>query len=108
MKLMLLIVIGIYVLVVSLISILWRNPAILALCFVFISLLMLFKWHTKSDLFFYSAAFILGPIAEIVTIYNGVWKYSKADFLIPIWLPFGWGIAFLIIKKLSDTIIKKD
>jgi hypothetical protein len=99
MKLMLLIVIGIYVIAVSLTSLLWRNPAILALCLIFISLLILFKWHTKSDLFFYFAAFTLGPIAEMVNIYNGVWKYSKPDFLIPIWLPFGWGIAFLIIKK---------
>jgi hypothetical protein len=105
---MLLIVIGIYVIAVSLTSLLWRNPAILALCFIFISLLMLFKWHTKSDLFFYFTAFTLGPIAEMVNIYNGVWKYSKSDFLIPIWLPFGWGIAILIIKKLSDTILKKE
>ena len=107
MKLMLSIEIGIYVIAVSLICLLWRNPAILALCLFFISLFMLLKWHTKKDLFFFFAAFVLGPIAEMIAVYNGGWKYSKSVSLVPVWLPFAWGIALLIIKKLSDTLISK-
>jgi hypothetical protein len=68
---------------------------------------MLSKWHTKSDLCFYFVAFILGPIAEVAAIYSGTWTYSKSFFLIPIWLPFGWGIASLIIKKISETLVEK-
>ena len=101
---MLIIVIGIYVIAVSLISLLWRNPIILALCFISMSLLMLLKWHEKSDLLLYFLAFILGPIAEIVLVYSGVWRYSDPVLFVPIWLPFAWGIAMLIIKKLSETL----
>ena len=86
---------------------LWRNPAALALCYAFISFLMLLKWHTKGDLLFYFFPLVLGPIAEMIAVYNGVWKYAKPFFLIPIWLPFGWGIFFLLIKKITDTVTQK-
>jgi hypothetical protein len=108
MKSMLAVEIGIYALSVALASILWRNPAILALCYILISLFMLYRWHTKSDLIFYFAAFVLGPIGELVATHFGAWKYSKPTFLIPIWLPFLWGIALLFMKKFSETLIKKD
>ena len=107
MKLMLSTVLGIYVIAVSLIILLWQNPVILALCFFSISLLMLLKWHTKSDLLLYFIAFALGPIAEVILVYSGVWKYSEPVFFIPVWLPFAWGIAMLIIKKLSEALMEK-
>ena len=105
---MLAVEIGIYALSVALASILWRNPVILALCYILISLFMLYRWHTKSDLIFYFSAFVLGPIGELVATHFGAWKYSKPTFLIPIWLPFLWGIALLFMKKFSETLIKKD
>lgn len=105
---MLSIVIGIYVIAVSLISLLWQSPVILALCFISISLLMLLKWHAKSDLLLYFLAFTLGPIAEMILVYIGVWKYAEPVFFIPIWLPFAWGIAMLIIKKLSEALVEKE
>jgi len=108
MKSMLAVEIGIYALSVALASILWRNPVILALCYILISLFMLYRWHTKSDLIFYFAAFVLGPIGEFVATHFGAWKYSKPTFLIPIWLPFLWGIALLFMKKFSETLIKKN
>ena len=105
---MLAVEIGTYALSVALASILWRNPAVLALCYILISLFMLYRWHTKSDLIFYFAAFVLGPIGELVATHYGAWKYSKPAFLIPIWLPFLWGIALLFMKKLSETLINKE
>jgi len=108
MKSMLAIEIGIYALCVALAGFLWRNPAILALCYIFISFFLLYRWHTNSDLIFYFTAFVLGPIGELVATYHGAWKYSKPIFLIPIWLPFLWGIALLVMKKLSETLTKKD
>lgn len=99
---------GIYILSVALASLLWRYPAILTICYILISLIMLCQWHTKSDLVFYFIAFVLGPTGELVATNFGAWKYSKPTFLIPIWLPLLWGIALLCMKKLSETFIKKD
>ena len=69
---------------------------------------MLYKWHSKSDLVFYFVGFALGPVGEFVAVYFGAWKYSKPLYLIPIWLPFLWGIAALFMKKLSETLITKE
>jgi len=99
--------VGIYVLSIALVSLLWRNQAILAICYILISAFMLYRWHTKSDLVFYFTAFVLGPIGELVVTHYGAWKYSKPIFLIPIWLPFLWGIALLFMKKFSEALIKK-
>ena len=97
---------GIYVICISLTSFLWEKPIILAFCCLFISILMIYKWHDKIDLVIYFVGFILCPLGELVVVYFGAWEYSKPLYLIPIWIPFLWGIAALLIKKLSETIVK--
>ena len=105
MKKNLFIEITVYALCIALASFLWPSPIVLSLCYILISIFMLYRWHTKSDLIFYFVAFVLGPTGEFVAVYFGAWKYSKPLYLIPLWLPFLWGIAALFIKKLSDTFI---
>ena len=96
--------IGIYALCVMLAGFLWHRQGVLAVCYLFISILMLYRWHTRSDLSFYFVAFLLGPLGEIVAVYFGAWRYSEPFYLIPIWLPFLWGIAALFMKKISETL----
>jgi hypothetical protein len=96
---------GIYALCIILVGLLWHRPVILTICYVIISIVVLIKWHTKSDLLFYFVTFALGPIGESVAIYLGAWKYSKPLYLIPSWLPFLWGICALFLKNISETIL---
>jgi len=96
---------GIYALCLVLASILWRWPIMLSLAYLAISALMLSRWHTQGDLLFYFAAFVLGPCGEIVAVYFGAWTYAKPLYLIPVWLPFLWGIAALFMKKLAETLL---
>ena len=96
---------GIYVSVLSLASFLWRQPAILLFCFLVISVLMLRRWHSPSDLLFYFAGFVLGPLGEAMAVYFDAWHYSKPFFLVPIWLPCLWGIAALFLKRLCATLL---
>jgi hypothetical protein len=91
---------------VALAGFFWRKPAILTISYVVISMIMLTKWPERSDLIFYFVAFGLGPIGEAFAIYLGAWQYSKPFYLIPIWLPFLWGISALFVKKISETLIK--
>jgi hypothetical protein len=105
MKKELMLELSIYALCVALAGLLWQKPVILSLCYLAISILMLKKWHARSDLFFYSVAFVLGPAGEIVAVYLGAWEYSKPFYLIPIWLPFLWGVAALFMKKITETLI---
>jgi len=96
----------IYAISVALAGLLWRKPPILAISYMIISMIMLIKWHGRSDLIFYLTAFGLGPIGEAFAIYLGAWQYLKPFYLIPIWLPFLWGITALFLKKTSETLLK--
>jgi hypothetical protein len=97
---------GVYILCIVLVGTLWHKPVTLTFCYVVISTLVLIKWHTKSDLLFYSITFVLGPIGESVAIYLGAWEYSRPLYFIPSWLPFLWGICALFLKNISETILK--
>jgi hypothetical protein len=97
---------SIYAVLLILIAALWNRAVILTVCYCVMSLVILLIWHTKRDLFFYFVAFILGSVGESIAIYFGAWKYSKTFYLIPLWLPFLWGIAALVIKNISETLLK--
>jgi hypothetical protein len=96
----------IYALSSALASFLWRVPYLLAFCLFLVSVFALYRWHTRSDLLVYFIGFVLGPAAEGVAVHFGAWAYSKPFFLIPIWLPFLWGIAVLFVKRLAETLTK--
>jgi hypothetical protein len=97
---------SIYVVSLILVVALWNKPVVLTVCYAVISILILFKWHTIRNLYYYFVAFILGSIAESIAVYFGAWEYSKPFYLIPLWLPFVWGIAALLIKNISETLLK--
>jgi hypothetical protein len=47
----------------------------------------------------------IGPIAEIAAIHRGAWTYAVVDFIsIPLWLPFGWGIVIVAIKRITKIL----
>jgi hypothetical protein len=79
----------------------------LAVCFVVMSILALCRWHTRSDLFLYSVAFLLGPAAEVIAVYFGAWEYSKPLFLIPLWLPPLWGVTAVVMRRLAETLVEQ-
>jgi uncharacterized membrane protein YoaT (DUF817 family) len=97
---------SIYAVSLTLIASIWDRPVILTVCYGVISSVVLYKWHTNRDISIFLVAFILGSIAESVAVYFGAWEYSKPSYLIPLWLPLVWGIAGLLIKKISETLLK--
>jgi hypothetical protein len=97
---------SIYAVSLILVAGFWDRPVILTVCYTFISILILLKWHTRKDLIFYCVGFILGSIGDSIAVYFGAWGYSKPFYLIPLWLPFLWGIAALLIKNICGTLLK--
>jgi uncharacterized membrane protein YoaT (DUF817 family) len=98
----------IYALCIALASFLWSYPIILSACLVLIGVFMLRRWHSKTDLLFYSVAFLLGTLGEAIAVRSGAWSYSKPTFLIPLWLPLLWGIVGLFLKKLCESLAAKE
>ena len=95
---------GIYALIVALVSLLWQKPIVLLLCLLAVSVLMLRRWHSASDLIFYLVAFVLGPIGEIAAVCFGAWEYARPFYVIPIWLPFLWGVVALFLKRVAEVV----
>ena len=80
---------------------------------IFLTAVLLLLWFIglriwpKNSLYYLLAGAIIGPVGEIICIYFGVWQYANSSFMgIPLWLPFGWGLAFMIIKRVTDLTIK--
>ena len=95
---------SIYALCIVLASLLWSSPVILTGCYILIGVLMLYRWHSKTDLLFFFVAFLVGPLGEAIAVRSGAWTYAKPIFLVPLWLPLLWGIAGLFLKKLCESL----
>ena len=62
-------------------------------------------WRRSDVVWLYVLAAVVGPAAEIVGVKAGAWTYAEPTLLgIPLWLPFAWGLATMVIKGLADTI----
>ena len=61
--------------------------------------------HQPKDIWFPIGGFIFGPLTEVLSIGQGGWEYSTQDFMgIPLWLPFGWATAALLLRRLADAL----
>ena len=96
---------SIYALTITLASLLWRRPATLTLAYALLSLLLLWRWHSRSEVVYFGLAALLGPLGEFIAVGFGAWEYSLPWVNIPIWLPLAWGISGLILNKIADLLL---
>ena len=94
----------IYIACIGLAGLLWQRPVLLAICYIAISAVILTFYHSKGDLIYFFVPFFLGPLGEMVPIAFGAWTYSKPLVLVPLWLPFVWGLAGLFMRRTSTAI----
>jgi hypothetical protein len=94
-----------YVACFALPSLLWDRPIVLTAAFLALSLAMLGRWHSTRDLLFYVVAFVLGPAGEAVAVHSGAWQYTKPAFLVPLWLPAGWGCAAVFMNNFVESLL---
>ena len=105
MKRQIVALLSVYALCILLVSLLWPRPTMLSACLVLISLSLLYRWHTRRDLLFYSVAFVLGPLGEAIAVRSGAWTYANPFSLIPLWLPLLWGVVALFLKNLCESLV---
>jgi hypothetical protein len=96
---------GIYVFCVGTACFFWERPVVVLVGFVLVGGLMLLRWHTRADLAAFLAAMVLGTIADVVSVSFGVWEYGAPLYLVPVWLPVGWGIIGLFLKRVSGALV---
>jgi len=98
----------IYALTFVLASLLWQRPLALASAYALLSSLLLWRWHSRSEVVFFTLAALLGPIAEFVAVSFGAWEYARPWINIPIWLPLAYGISGLFLKKTADALLNAE
>lgn len=89
------------------ISLFFKNNLLLTALLILAWSIGIKFWHKKHDIYFFVIGAIVGPMAEIICIHFGVWQYVNPTILgIPIWLPFAWGLATMLIKRIAETFVK--
>jgi hypothetical protein len=88
------------------VSLLWRNPFFLTSILIIIGIVMIAIGKSRTeDIYLYVTVSFLGALSEALGVYFVAWTYSLPEIIgIPIWLPFLWGVAGLVIKRISLKI----
>ena len=89
------------------VSLYWRTNLFLTAILLVETAAAMYLFGKKEDVFFFLGGFAGGPIAEIIAVSTGAWKYSNPTFLgIPLWLPFLWGMAVFLIRRIVLSILQ--
>jgi hypothetical protein len=94
-----------YAVAIAALAFLYTTPYLLAGILLGLTIVTLFVDRGPNDIYFPVFGFVFGPMAEILSVSQGGWTYTHPDiFGIPIWLPFGWGLAVLLVKRLAEAV----
>jgi hypothetical protein len=99
---------GVYIYCLAAASLFWERPVVVLICYTLLCFFMLHRWHTRADIASFVAAMVLGSIADFVAVSFGVWEYGKPLYRVPIWLPLGWGIIGLFLKRVSNVLVASE
>mgnify|MGYP001572678330 CR=1 FL=1 len=95
----------IYALAVLIVSLFWKNNPFTFAALVALLILIFSLRRSSRDLLVFLIAVLAGSLGEIVCIALGIWNYTNASFLgIPLWLPLLWGIAGIMLLRISETV----
>jgi hypothetical protein len=94
--------------VILLVVLCWTNNILVTAILVVAYGVRYYFWPNKEDHILYAGGAILGPIAEIIATKVGIWQYTLPTFFnIPLWLPFAWGFAAVLIIRIALACVKK-
>lgn len=93
----------IYVICIAPAALMWQRPVALTLVYAVAAAGLLWWRHSRADLVYFFVPFVLGPAGELFAVQGGAWGYDGAGML-PIWLPFVWGLAGLFMKNVSEAL----
>ena len=95
--------------VIFLVVFCWTNNILVTAILIGAYGLRSYLWPNKEDHVLYVGGAILGAIAEIIATSVGIWQYTIPTFFnIPLWLPFAWGFATVLIIRIALAFVKKQ
>jgi hypothetical protein len=94
--------------VVFLVILVWRHNGAVTLIIVAAYLLRYLFWPNKEDHIFFAAGAVIGSATEMVATGAGIWSYTLPTFFnIPVWLPFAWGFAVVVIIRIAQAFVRR-
>ncbi len=94
--------------VIFLVVLCWTNNILVTAILIAAYGVRYYFGPNKEDHILYIGGAILGPIAEIIATKVGIWHYTIPTFLnIPLWLPFAWGFAAVLIIRIALAFVRK-
>jgi hypothetical protein len=94
--------------VIFLVVLCWTNNILVTAILLAAYWIRYYFWPNKEDHVLYIGGAILGPIAEIIATKVGIWQYTLPTFFnIPLWLPFAWGFAAVLIIRIALAFVRK-
>lgn len=94
--------------VIFLVVLCWTNNILVTAILIVAYGVRYYFWPNKEDHVLYVGGAILGPIAEIIATRVGIWHYTLPTFFnIPLWLPFAWGFAAVLIIRIALAFVKR-
>ncbi|MGB4223795.1 MAG: hypothetical protein WBJ54_08265 [Syntrophorhabdus sp.] len=94
--------------VIFLVVLCWTNNILVTAILIASYGVRYYFWPNKEDHVLYIGGAILGPIAEVIATKVGIWQYTLPTFLnIPLWLPFAWGLAAVLIIRIALAFARK-
>jgi hypothetical protein len=95
--------------VIFLVVLCWTNNILVTGILLVAYGIRYYFWPNKEDHVLYIGGAILGPIAEIIATKVGIWHYALPTFFnIPLWLPFAWGFATVLIIRIALAFVRKS
>ena len=95
-------------LVVFLVLLVWRNNTLVTLILLAAYGTRYFFWPDKEDHIFFAAGAVIGSTTEILATRAGIWAYTLPTLLnIPVWLPFAWGFAVVMIVRIGQALARE-
>lgn len=92
---------------VAIVAFLYRADVVSAALILAVCLVALKFWHKREDVSFLLMGAVLGPSLEMICVHFNAWQYTQPTFLgIPLWLPFGWGLVALLVRRITETFLK--
>lgn len=93
----------VYILCIAPAALLWHRPLLLTWLYVAACIGILLWRHSRSDLVYFFVPFFMGPAGEYFAVRSGAWTYT-GETVLPIWLPFVWGLAGIFMKNVSEAL----
>ena len=95
--------------VIFLVVLFWTNNILVTGILLVAYGIRYYFWPNTEDHVLYIGGAILGPIAVIIATKVGIWLYALPTFFnIPLWLPFAWGFAAVLIIRIALAFVRKS